>query len=69
MLKYTQTIRWLLPTNCLSVLEHFVGSALKGLKIITKLFEISTKVLGIYFVFYLCQLVLVLELVKPFGLL
>ena len=32
MLKYTQTIRWQMPTNCLSVFENFVGLALKGLK-------------------------------------
>ena len=32
MVKHTQTIRRLLPTNCLSVFDHFVGLALKGLK-------------------------------------
>ena len=32
IVKHTQTIRRLLPTNCLSVLDHFVGLALKGLK-------------------------------------
>ena len=31
MVKHTQTIRQLLPTNCLSVYDHFVGLALKGL--------------------------------------
>ena len=31
MVKHTQTIRRLLPTNCLSVLDHFVELALKGL--------------------------------------
>ena len=31
MVKHTQTIRWLLPMNCLSVFDHFVGLALKGL--------------------------------------
>ena len=31
MVKYSQTICWLLPTNCLSVFDHFVGFALKGL--------------------------------------
>ena len=30
--KHTQKIHWLLPTNCLSVLNHFVELALKGLK-------------------------------------
>ena len=29
IVKHTQTIRWLLPTNCLSVFEHFVGLGLK----------------------------------------
>ena len=31
MVKFTQTIHWLLPTNCLSVFDHFVGLSLKGL--------------------------------------
>ena len=31
MVKHTQTIRRLLPTNCLNVFDHFVGLALKGL--------------------------------------
>ena len=31
MVKHTQTIRRLLPTNCLSVFDHFVGLALKVL--------------------------------------
>ena len=31
MIKHTQTIRRMLPTNCLRVFDHFVGSALKGL--------------------------------------
>ena len=30
MVKHTQTIRWLLPANCLSVFDHFVELALKG---------------------------------------
>ena len=32
MIKHTQTTCWLLPTNCLSVCDHSVGLALKGLK-------------------------------------
>ena len=32
MVKQTQTIRPLLPTNCLNVFDHFLGLALKGLK-------------------------------------
>ena len=31
MIKHTQAIRWKESTNCLSVLDHFVGLALKGL--------------------------------------
>ena len=31
VVKHTQTIRWLLPTNCWSGFDHFVGLALKGL--------------------------------------
>ena len=31
MVKHTQTIRRLMPTNCLIVFDHFVGLALKGL--------------------------------------
>ena len=32
MVKHTQTIRRQQPTNCLSVFDHFVGLAFKGLK-------------------------------------
>ena len=31
MVKHTQTNHWLLPTNCLSEFDHFVGLALKEL--------------------------------------
>ena len=31
MVKHTQTIRRLLPTNYLSMFDHFVGLVLKGL--------------------------------------
>ena len=31
MVKQNQTIRRLLPTNCLSVFDHFMRLALKGL--------------------------------------
>ena len=31
MVKHTQTIRRQLPTNCLSVFDHFAGLELKGL--------------------------------------
>ena len=30
MVKHTETIRRLLPTNCLSMIDHFVGWRLKG---------------------------------------
>ena len=33
MAKHTQTIRRQKPTNCLSVSDHFVGLALKGLNV------------------------------------
>ena len=33
MVKHTQSIRRLLPTTCLSVFDHFVGLALKGLRL------------------------------------
>ena len=33
MVKHTQTIRRLLPMNYLSVFDHFVGLALKGLRL------------------------------------
>ena len=32
MVKHTQTIRRLEPTNCLSVFDHYDGLTLKGLK-------------------------------------
>ena len=32
MVKHTLTIRRLLPWNCLSVFDHFVGLTLEGLK-------------------------------------
>ena len=31
MVKHTQTIHRLFPTSCLSVFDHFLGLALKGL--------------------------------------
>ena len=37
ILKHTQIIRWLLPTNCLSVIGGLVGLALKGIKLNQKL--------------------------------
>ena len=31
MVKHTQTIRWQQSTNCLNVIDHFVGLTLRGL--------------------------------------
>ena len=31
MVKHSQSVRRLLPTNCLSVFDYFVGLAFKGL--------------------------------------
>ena len=33
MVKHTQATRQLLPMNCLSVFNHFVGLAFKGVKL------------------------------------
>ena len=41
MVKHAQTIRRLLPTNCLSVFDHFVGLALKGLRIQNNYWRLS----------------------------
>ena len=35
MVKHTQTICRLLPMNCLSVFDYFVGLALKGLMLLS----------------------------------
>ena len=35
MVKHT-TICWVLPTNCLSVIDHFVGFTLKGLSLVSR---------------------------------
>ena len=35
MVKHTQKLRQLLLTNCLSVFDHFLGLALKGLNLTT----------------------------------
>ena len=56
MVKHTQTIRRLLPTNCLIVFDDFVGLALKVLKFCL-IFEDSSgvstlKVLKVCFEFY-----------------
>ena len=45
MVKHTQTMHRQQPTNCLSVLDHFVGLVLKGLinvsSQLTELFNLS----------------------------
>ena len=43
MVKHTETIRRLLPKNCLSVFDHFVGLALKGLSKNNQNFRVSVK--------------------------
>ena len=42
MVKHTQRIHWLLPAICLSVSDHFVGLALKELRIIKESLDIFT---------------------------
>ena len=37
MVKYTKTICRQWPTNCLSVFNHFVGLALKGLRFLNQI--------------------------------
>ena len=46
MAKHTQTIRRLLPTNCLGVFDHFVGLALTGLTntLLLKSFEVINRI-------------------------
>ena len=39
MVKLTQTIRRLMPTNCLSVFDHFAGLVVKGLLTFQKIFR------------------------------
>ena len=34
LVKHTQTVRWLLPTNCLNVFDYFVGLAFQGLNLL-----------------------------------
>ena len=46
MVKHTQTIHQLLPTNCLSVFDHFVGLALKGLNLILAVLVMLNKFVG-----------------------
>ena len=53
--KHTQTIRRNLSTNCMSVFDHFVGLALKGLTIfseiilfyVTEVIFLIPKILGL----------------------
>ena len=48
MVKHTETIRPQKPTNCLSVFDHFVGLALKGLRSRKLIKNASTKI--VYYV-------------------
>ena len=43
MVKHTPKILQILPTNCLSVFDHFVGLALKGLTLNLKFFNVNSK--------------------------
>ena len=48
MVKQIQTIRRLLPTNCLSVFDHFAGLALKGLTFyVLEYIQVITNVLSL----------------------
>ena len=40
MVKYTETIRRLMPMNCLSVFGHSVGLVLKGLRVLKTKFSV-----------------------------
>ena len=44
MVKHTQTIGRLLPTICLSVFDHFMGLALKGVILISNMIIFSNYV-------------------------
>ena len=44
MVKHTQTICWQLLTNCLSMFDHFVELALKGLIAIIIVYEFFLKI-------------------------
>ena len=60
MVKHTQTIRRLMPTNCFSVFDHFVGLALKKLTSTSLIFmeqlylitlpKTVTQIMHIYFI-------------------
>ena len=49
MIKYTQTIRRLYPTNCLSVFDHFVVLALKGLNELRGVFRTQLNICDVAF--------------------
>ena len=49
MVKHTQTIRQQQVTNCLSVFDHFVGLALKGLTGFSRYLSLGVKYLQILF--------------------
>ena len=44
MVKQSQTIRWQLPTNCLSVFDHFAGFKLKGLNLGFLTFSVGERI-------------------------
>ena len=49
MVKHTQIIRRQQATNCLSVFDHFVGLALKGLTGFSRYLSVGVKYLQILF--------------------
>ena len=44
MVKHSQTIRWQLPTNCLSVIDYFAGLKLKGLNLDFLIFSVGERI-------------------------
>ena len=67
MAKHTQTICRQQPTNCLTVFDHFVGLAFKGLKLsisvpfyFHQIFHIVERKLDI-FIFESCEMIVLKE--------
>ena len=60
MVKHTQRIRRLLPTNCLSVFDHFVGLALKELT--KRVAEIKREPFLYIYIFYMHSILLLISI-------
>ena len=54
MVKHTQTIRRLLPMNCLTVFDHFVELALEGLR--------ENDLVSYQYMYYIYKIILCLHL-------